>query len=512
MINENASFFILTRGGIADPGQEADFAAIEARLAKPSAKLLVHLHGGLVDEKAGLAAATRLAGRGSGSWDRDDQWTQIYVIWRTGAIETLATNWADLAHNDRLYQALLSKLIRFVARRLGIPTSGGARSIGETFALDEVEVRRLIVGDGNDAERGDPFSAIEPHFTPAASEGARATILETVSPLTLANAFEVELGGDQEFLLAAASLDAAVNAGLPGRDAARDGDPVEGARLYGNLSASIKAQIGSVGASPQAKARGLFATASMLIKHGGRIAWRCFERFRTQRDHGFHATLVEELCRELYGDIVGATIWGMMTRDAAEHFETQGFGTSLLGILSRIPRLERFILSGHSAGSIWAAHMLLAMQKAGIDQPARLSLLAPAIRQDLFAQMIATAEPLISSCHMAAMDDVHERKDALLGSNRGYIYPHSLLYCVSGLFENNGKHPYPDAPILGMRRFGDAHWMNREERKDAKAIADFFARPGNAVMLTPKSGVSNAISHGSFDDDPLTLSSVAELF
>ena len=119
-----AVYKILTRDGVADPGQEQMLLDIASELQKPGARLLLHLHGGLVDEAPGLSGATRLSGGGSNSWQLGTQnpaWTEVYVIWRTGAFETIKTNGTDLVHDDRLYQTVLKKLIGFVARKLGVP-------------------------------------------------------------------------------------------------------------------------------------------------------------------------------------------------------------------------------------------------------------------------------------------------------------------------------------------------------------------------------------------------------
>jgi hypothetical protein len=47
---------------------------------------------------------------------------------------------------------------------------------------------------------------------------------------------------------------------------------------------------------------------------------------------------------------------------------------------------------------------------------------------DLFAEVLANANHLIETCHMFTMTDDLERKDAVLGPNKGYIY-HSCLTC-----------------------------------------------------------------------------------
>jgi hypothetical protein len=72
-----SSFIILTRNGVADPGQEQLLSDLAADLQKAGAKLLLHLHGGLVDQASGEAAAQRLSGSGPNSWQLNAEWTQV---------------------------------------------------------------------------------------------------------------------------------------------------------------------------------------------------------------------------------------------------------------------------------------------------------------------------------------------------------------------------------------------------------------------------------------------------
>lgn len=509
MADSERSFVFLTGGGQADPGQQDRLAALEARLAQPGAKLLLHLHGGLVDEEAGIAGAARLAGQTPDSWNRGDDWTQVYIVWRTGMLETVQANWRDLLHDDRLYQVILSKLIRFVARKIGIPAPEGARSVSEQMNLDEAEVYRIMLGKAGDAQRSNPFGEVEPFF-----EGSvpRSTVMGAQPDGELAHEFVDELVMDADFSKALVDLDNAVNDGLPGRTALAPGDAAAGRAMYHRLSANIRTEIGPVDTLEQRTARGPIAVGAFIVKHVTQIAYRSFKRFRSHRDHGFHATIVEELCRQMYGDLIGAKIWGMMTTDAREHFETGGFGIELLELLGRVPQPDRFVVAGHSAGSIWASHMLLAMKTAGLDRRIRLVLLAPAVRQDIFADVIATAGDLIDGCTMYTMNDDLERRDAVLGHDKSYIYPSSLLYCVSGMFEERAAKPYLDAPLLGMQRFAGVSWLDDREKQDGVRIAAFFRENGNAIILSPAAGVCEAKCHGCFDEEPLTLASAAAIF
>ena len=110
------------------------------------------------------------------------------------------------------------------------------------------------------------------------------------------------------------------------------------------------------------------------------------------------------------------------------------------------------------------------------------------------------------------MTDAWERKDAVLGHDKGYVYPSSLLYLVSGMFEELDAKAYPDAPILGMQRFAGLADLSAVEAAAASKIATFFQRPDHGIISSPTAGVSMCGTHGGFDDEPLTLATAQALF
>lgn len=477
---------------------------ISAELQKPGAKLLLHLHGGLVDEASGLAGADRLSGTGPNSWQLGSEWTQIYVIWRTGAIETVKSNWIELVHEDRLYQTILRKLIGFVTKKLGLPASGARGS--ESLKIDENEIQRRLIGQAGPH----PFEDVDVHMAPSLPAGARATVISEQSNGELAIDFQKELAEDDSFQKATANLDEAVNVPSGARTSSLGADIAEGERMRKRLSGKIQAEI----APPPAVsggARGIVSVGTFLLLHAGQVAIRCFKRFRSGRDHGLHATIVEEVCREFYGDLVGAKVWGLMVQDAADHFGQGRLGTALIDIVKKNPP-DDFVITGHSAGSIWASRFLLAAKAAGFEEKVKLVLLAPAVRESLFAEMLAAAEGMIERCRMITMTDELERADAVLGHDKSYIYPSSLLYLVSGMCEEIGAKAYSDAPILGMERFASLSGLSDDERGVADTIGKFFEGVDRGIISSPTAGVTLADSHGSFDDEPLTLATARSFF
>lgn len=502
-----AVYRVLTRNGVADAGQEKLLSDLAAELAKPDAKLLLHLHGGLVPEKGGLATADRLSGKVPDGWALGPDWTQVYVVWRTGAFESIASDWETLVRDDRLYQAILRRLLSFAARKLALPLVD-ARGAAAAPIPDDEEILRRIRGD---VEPEAPFTTFGGVLAPDAPPGTRAAALGPQSDGALAIEFQGELPGDLLFQKAVGDIDAVVNARADGRTALAPADAARGAASFARLDAGIKAELMENAPDGSPGRRGPVSVAAFILKHATQIAFRTFKRFRSRRDHGLHATVVEELCRELYGDIVGAGVWGLMTKHAADHFGGGGYGGSLVDLLAAHPP-SKIVVTAHSAGSIWASHMLMAMRDAGVQAPVELFLLAPAVRQSLFAQAISHAGAQVGRCRMLTMGDDLERADAVLGHDKGFIYPSSLLYLVSGLFENSGSEAYVDAPILGMARFASPSWLTPEELKDAQAIAAFFQQPDKGILHAPQAGVTMADSHGDFDSEHATLATVLSLF
>ncbi len=502
-----AVYTILTRKGVVDAEQEQKLANLADELARPGAKLLLHLHGGLVDETAGSDGATRLSGTGPKTWNCGPEWTQLYVVWRTGALQEVLDHWKELATDDRLYRAVVRKLIGFVARRLGLPGTVGRGPGPVDLSDDEIERRLLGLAD---SQR--PFADVDDLLDEVPPAGdARAALWPSQGNGELMVDFEAELAADDEFQLAAAQVDEAVNVPSGARGPARGVDLAVGAKSLTRLDAAIRAELEPRPIDGVDGRRGVVSASAFLLTHAGKVALRCFRRFRSGRDHGLHATVVEEVCREFYGDLIGAKVWGFMVGDAGRHFGNGGFGGSLVDIL-RTSTPDTIVVTAHSAGSIWASHLLLALAEAGIPARVRLFLLAPAVRQDLFAKAIDSAGHLVERCRMITMTDHAERRDPVLGTDLGYIYPSSLLYLVSGMFEEQGKTAYPDAPLVGLQRFSGATWLTAEEAGPASRIASFFQAPDRGIVSAPTPGVAEASSHGAFDDDPATLATARALF
>jgi hypothetical protein len=496
-----------TKDGKLDALDRQLLSELATRLAEGDRKILLHLHGGLVSESAGMAAANRLSGKGPNTFNAPDDWEQVYIVWRTGAIETLRTNWQDLFDNDRLYRTLLKRLISFISGRISLPViDGRAVAAGDRLSPAEVE-RRLLSGSDH------PFADLDAPRAGAADD-TRAFDDENLADFD--NDLTRELRRDGDLQTVAADVEAALTPPDVTVRAFDSGDALAGGRVVYHIDDSVAGEW-QVRTAEGRSLLGLSVLES-LVKHGLAIGKRVIKRYRNGRDHGLHATVVEEIVRELYGDLIGSIIWGMMKDDAGDHFEDGALGAELLKALAANTG-GRLLVTGHSAGSIWASELLLAMSRVGLMISADVVFLAPAVRTSKFAAALDASSASIQRFRLFAMHDDLERQDVLLGPGYGFLYPSSLLYFVSGLCEESDAKGLEDAPLLGMERFvaSPTSWLEDvDEGPKLQQVRDFLNQGGDRVVLSVSAAGagrnSDAKSHGSFDDNPATLASVATFF
>lgn len=161
---------------------------------------------------------------------------------------------------------------------------------------------------------------------------------------------------------------------------------------------------------------------------------------------------------------------------------------------------------GHSAGAIFHAHLLpvLAERKVSI---ASLSLLAPAVRADVFKEKLL---PLVTGGGIAKLALFTMEEDAERQDNCAGVYRKSLLYLVSRSFEGGSFR----RPLLGL---------HESLRKDGVLAALFGLAPDGSLTKGQKpkaelqlswapgrdpNPLTRALAHGCFDNDPFTMSAV----
>jgi hypothetical protein len=486
-----SALVIHTRGdGNLGDTAPAEVTQIAAKIATvPQA--VIHIHGGLVTKSSGLAGSLRLD-----NYYRSAGVLPVFPLWESGLFEAVRNNWKEI-FDEKLFQTLLKRLLKHAGGKL--LQSAGGRAAGAYEPLDDQE------------------SAI------ALTQALRAEIAEeTPEPLRdIAPAQPPsELTADEEKLLknelaTSAELQEAVDAIMLGLElqpppGARAGAaPVQPAKTH--LSPVIQEELR---AAAEPGARGLFDPASLIV-HAVTILARVINRFARRRDHGLYTTVVEELLRELYFNAIGGKVWGLMKQDTRDAFAdgapgSQRGGSLFLRELAAQLRARsaakhtrsRISIVAHSAGSIWACHFLQRMSEiraAGALRADfrlhRLVFLAPACTCRLFAKVLET------HAQMALFDEfrVYALSDPL---EAGYweappLYPRSLLYLVSGLFEDE-----PDQPLVGMARYVTETQVYDEAQ--AAAVRTFLMEPrGRSVWSQEDRGLglaSDARRHGAFDE------------
>lgn len=202
----------------------------------------------------------------------------------------------------------------------------------------------------------------------------------------------------------------------------------------------------------------------------------------------------------------GKAAWDEMKENAlAATQNAKGGARAVVGhlkrLLDKLPKhqVPKIHVIGHSAGSIFHAPLITALNEAGIDVET-CTLWAPACTTELFKQHYVPAikKKRIKQFALFALSDKAEQDD-----NCANVYHKSLLYLVSHSFEDKPRIPLfrPGVPILGMEKY---------LREDAELVALF--KSGNAdLVVSPNNKPVNSIDaatslhHGDFDDDSATV-------
>ncbi|MEQ1502775.1 MAG: neutral/alkaline non-lysosomal ceramidase N-terminal domain-containing protein [Myxococcota bacterium] len=242
------------------------------------------------------------------------------------------------------------------------------------------------------------------------------------------------------------------------------------------------------------------------------VVFAVVERTRSEPSRPLGATLVEELLRTLYVDLVGAEIWAQMKNDTAEACAPGAPMDRLLDEIAewwKADESRRVVLVGHSAGAVFVCHVLQAAARKPL--PAGLAF------EVVWLAAAATFELFADTLRMPGVVDRVRRmrtfglSDAL---ERGYfevpLYPASLLYLVSGLFEAQ-----TDMPLVGMERYWDREqypdlgWPHLDQVRDWAADTGTQAFWSRGPGLDGAAGtLSGATRHGWFGEDPETLETI----
>ena len=201
----------------------------------------------------------------------------------------------------------------------------------------------------------------------------------------------------------------------------------------------------------------------------------------------------------------GGKIWSAMKRSAERAVANDG------GARHVAERLKAFCdahgdaielhAMGHSAGSIFHAHFLETAFALGVPAFRSLSLLAPAVRIDVFTQrLLPHVGSRIEKLVMFTMQRDWERADQVAG-----VYRKSLLYLVSRALERQREDP-----ILGLEVS-----LRDDARMRALFGLDGAPAQGGEVVWSvtrddaPPRAASTSRTHGGFDNDAATMNSAA---
>jgi pimeloyl-ACP methyl ester carboxylesterase len=496
-------FYIHTgKDGILEDTSDDDVRALVADL-KSASKLVLHLHGGLIKKSAALEKVERLTPAYQAAGARP-----VFMVWESGFLETITNNLNEI-NKEKIFSIIVRRVLKYgVGKMLNIE---GSKASGQLPLPKDIEVntefnKRL----GPDGEV--PYNDFRPLALDEVTETERKR-------------FEDSLATDTEFQN---EVQAIVDSTRP-EEIESTSKGVTARRLK-STSTLISPEVVDelVADAAEKEGKGIFSSAAMILK-AGQVLWRVLDRFRHNRDHGLYATVVEEVLREFYVANIGSFVWGAMKKDTEDTFANVGqqptragwFFVQELGALMKHGHRPEVSVIAHSAGAIYASHLLVHLAWARADQKhplphdfrlKNLVFLAPACTFRLFDRALAAHRqaPLFDHFRMFALRDELEA---------GYweipaIYPRSLLYFVSGVVERENGKGAEDLPLVGMQRYfihTETYRQPEVERvRDLLGAADrrsevwSEANDGNGLW-------SDAVKHGGFDsteDRKKTIESV----
>lgn len=482
----------LQNGKLAPDTQSAHVAkVVDAAFdaARPGG-VVVHFHGGLVSQDAGLKKAERLAPR----YAEDGQAFPIFLVWESGLLEILKNNLGEIAREPifrhlwkRLAEFSLSRLTQDHADRADVMLRASpqawAVSNSIDIALDSQNEAALISGD--------------------------LAALPEVAALTAADELRLQAELERDPVLNEEILKVSSGLRLP-HEIERDSVLRRPRVVRSTATLMDPTLLNQIVDGPHSRVRGTLSTAK-LARIAIEILGRVIRRYAEHRDHGFHATIVEEILRALYLANAGKLVWDLIKRDTADAFgdDPQLYGgTALLHHLKRRFRdgsVSRVTLVGHSTGAIFISEFLDKAREILPRERFGVVFLAPASTLDKTWQILEQHRARISGFRMFSMSDENERADCLIP----VVYPYSLLYFVSGVLEEEA-----DEPILGMQCFLDGRRYPAESFPTLEQFRSFLLHnDGHAVWsvsdLAPKGFRSKALRHVDFDRDEATMESVA---
>lgn len=447
-------------------------------------RLVVHFHGGLVNTAAGTAIGERLL-----PIYEDATGYPVFFVWHSGLAETISKNLSEIL-KELVFRRLRDLVMQFAIGKAR--AQAGDRALG--LELPPVRDVQGQIAAAEDGPATDVFPKDE-----ATLRGGDGQLTESQEALV----FE-QLRDDAiltQEALAIASSGQTRGVGERGLAVAETRDT----KMDENVVEELRGEVAE-------GERGLISTAALAVRAIGALK-HVLARFASGRDHGLYPTVVEELLRAFYLAQGGQIAWSKMKQDTADAF---GEDPSVYGGTAFLHRLRetqrdsggRTILIGHSTGAVYICHFLRhADEILPVEQNFDVVLLAPACTFDLFDQTLTERGHRIANLRIFTMKDELERLDRLVPA----AYTRSLLYFVSGVVEDEA-----DKPIAGMERFyANAELFSEPDFESVQSVREHIEEKNGRVIWSETSGregwSTTAHSHGDFDNNEVTLASVAYL-
>lgn len=501
-----------THTKFADVARILDVAAAQA----PPNGLILHFHGGLNSRDYALTdIVPRLTKRYKGAHAYP-----LFFVWQSGFKETLVNNREQLL-KDPTFRELVKKVAEWTLKKATVYGNVVVRGTGGALESGTEDAFRAQFDAYFD---GDPLQPRPPVPDEQAPAGSDSPVVRTTNPneleLQKAIAAQLEGGFDPAFVQA---MRAAHDGWIPGDGVSPEESPgagtSQGAREVLLSEAAINEMFPP---TPGAVERGLFTWIG-VARYVAKIILAVIARFREHRDHGVYCTVVEEVLRSAFVDLLGSNVWNQMKDDTLDSFNSGEFcGTAVVEKLKALQDggngFKKLTLVGHSTGAIYICNFLDAAKAAGLAfDKVQVVFLAPAVTCSRFAQAIEShGAGYLAHFRMFAMRDERESQDKLVP----VLYTRSLLYFVSGLLEGkvaNGRwQGILDMPLVGMERFfKDAHQGAFGADPDIRTVRKFLEAPGRTIW-SPSVGAqegfnSDSATHGDFDNDEVTLNSVVNV-
>jgi hypothetical protein len=476
---------------------------IAAALAPTKPELVIHFHGGLVDQAAGYGIAQHLWP----SYTNANRYG-LFFVWEAGLFESIKNNLTDIG-NDKLFRQLVKKAARWVLTQL--PVGTGLKGSGGAVTPQTLE-----------SEFDDYFAGRRPSLPSAlqATGGGPPTLKSANEPKDeplLAMDIEAELQADFQFWNELEYIDKDITSTKMRAPDPKSSGVGETVTDRSEIDPTQVREIFDV--TPGGK--GVFTLVKVAL-FLAKVVRAVIRRFRAGHAHGVYTTIVEEILAAAYIDKIGGVVWNQMKKDTGDSF---GNSPDCAGaaVLTEIhaqqaaanKKFERIVLIGHSTGAVYIANWLDASAQLLPDAKFDVVLLAPAVTYRRLAETVRQHRDRIKNIRRFGMHDEVESGDVMVP----IVYPRSLLYFVSGLLEFSEQDPperVADTPLVGMERFSANVGNYAGEAADIALVEDLLRTPkGSVWSLTDPTSIkgmrSQSRKHGDFDDDDETVDSLHQI-